>query len=128
MAQQPQIDASDSNFTVIINEKQDSFDEATLKQFQYFQTYFSKRWQSVNDKNEEKSSAIDVGNHVFSLEHLDHLINISKTKKIPSNLTCDNFCKLIECDLYFGSDVLTIDTLINFLELREYYTTLARLF
>lgn len=118
MAQQPQTDVVDTKFTIIINQKQSSYDEATLQQFEFFRAYFSKRWQSGNDENETKSTIIDVGKHVFSLEHLNYLANISTEKSIPADLGSNDFRKLIECDLYLGSDCLTMDILINFLELR----------
>ena len=120
MAQQPQNEEKmdGKNFMVIINQEEKSYNDTELQQFEYFRTFFSKRWQSTeNVEKSKKLNPINVGNHIFSLKHLDLLISVCKNNCIDPNLTYQDFVKLVECELYFGSDCLTVDTIVNFLQL-----------
>ena len=119
MAQQPHDKKKgEKNIIININDQEKSYNKAKLQQFEYFQTYFSKRWQTGDkEKSMKKSNRINVGKHLFSLNELDELMKICKTNSIDPNLRYQDFVKLIECDLYFGSGSITADTIVNFLEL-----------
>ena len=116
-------DTTNRNYMQIkINDNSDTYPTEVLEQLPFFQTKFSQRWNHNSSKtannNDQKHDKVDIGKDMpFSLNTFDTLINLLQTMTIPSDLPIHQLESLLECEIYFGVDIIDNDMIKRYFEL-----------
>ena len=116
-------DNTNHNYVQIkINGKTDTYSTEVLEQLPFFKTKFSQRWNGIGSKittnKDKKQDKVDIGNDMpFSLNTFDTLVNLPQTMTIPSDLAINKLESLLECEIYFGVDIIDNDMITRYFEL-----------